>query len=126
MGQRARTGQGFELLALLCVQLQRGQGSSQFHRHLHSPQKVPQGKLRCKTYISYLRDTTLVGSDVTNQGTWSGITSLVSMSTPYCCAVAYKMCLSLVSTSPTRTLRRYFGQKTMWYDKLKTAPAFLT
>src|SRR6184192_3831122 len=46
--------------------------------------------------------------------------------TPYCCAVTYRTCLSRCSTSPTRTLRRYFGQNTMWYDRLKTAPAFLT
>src|SRR5260370_42629020 len=59
MGQRARIGQGFELLTLLSVQLQRGQGSSQVHRHLHSPQKMPKGKSWRNTSISYLRDTTL-------------------------------------------------------------------
>src|SRR5215469_2831652 len=59
MGQRARTNHGFQLLALFRPQLQRGQGSSQAHRHLHSPQKMPKGKSSRNTYISYLRDTTL-------------------------------------------------------------------
>src|SRR5215469_17786038 len=61
MGQRARTSHGFQLLALFRLQLQRGQGSSQAHRHLHSPQKMPKGKSSRNTYISYLRDTTLDG-----------------------------------------------------------------
>src|ERR1700687_2379492 len=47
------------------------------------------------------------------------------MSTPYCAAVAYNTFLSLISTSPTRTFLRYFGHHTMWYLRLKTAPAFL-
>src|SRR5260370_26376593 len=64
MGQRARIGQGFELLTLLSVQLQRGQGSSQVHRHLHSPQKMPKGKSWRNTSISYLRDTTLAGESL--------------------------------------------------------------
>src|SRR6516165_2344681 len=62
MGQRARTSHRFQLLALFRLQLQRGQGSSQAHRHLHSPQKMPKGKSSRNTYISYLRDTTLASS----------------------------------------------------------------
>src|SRR6266576_2384205 len=57
--------------------------------------------------------THLLGSDVTNRCTWSGITSIVSMSTPYCCAVAYRTCLSrcsrlrAIGSHRRRTERRY-------------------
>jgi len=44
MGQRARASHRFELFALFRLQLQSGQGSSQTHRYLHSPQKMPKGE----------------------------------------------------------------------------------